>query len=292
MARRPARAPPAEARPSGRHGRGAAGRGGGRRGKAGSSTSARASARSGSRWLSAPRLRRPIWSRSIPSWRGSPRPTPSATGFSARTRVLTARRSRPESAPRRPGWSNWPIASSPTRRSSSPGRSAPLRTKAGRARMSCRPRRPGATLADWISASLAILAPGGLFVMIHRPDALGADPRRDRRAARRAGASAGSSDHRLERASAAPFGGEGVQSAAAPCAGARSAWGRRPPHRRSGRDPSRRAAYRLGRPASPAGLKLYRRRQCSVLRATQSFQSLNLIFLQLEMAGPSGDNTN
>ena len=31
---------------------------------------------------------------------------------------------------------------------------------------------PGATLADWIQASLAILAPGGRFVMIHRPDAL------------------------------------------------------------------------------------------------------------------------
>jgi tRNA1(Val) A37 N6-methylase TrmN6 len=32
----------------------------------------------------------------------------------------------------------------------------------------------GATLADWIQASLAMLAPGGRFVMIHRPDALGA----------------------------------------------------------------------------------------------------------------------
>jgi tRNA1(Val) A37 N6-methylase TrmN6 len=31
-----------------------------------------------------------------------------------------------------------------------------------------------ATLADWIHASLAMLAPGGRFVMIHRPDALGA----------------------------------------------------------------------------------------------------------------------
>jgi tRNA1(Val) A37 N6-methylase TrmN6 len=30
----------------------------------------------------------------------------------------------------------------------------------------------GAGLAQWISASLAMLAPGGLFVMIHRPDAL------------------------------------------------------------------------------------------------------------------------
>jgi tRNA1(Val) A37 N6-methylase TrmN6 len=31
----------------------------------------------------------------------------------------------------------------------------------------------GAGLADWIQASLAILAPGGRFVMIHRPEALG-----------------------------------------------------------------------------------------------------------------------
>jgi tRNA1(Val) A37 N6-methylase TrmN6 len=30
----------------------------------------------------------------------------------------------------------------------------------------------GATLVDWIQASLAILAPGGRFVMIHRPEAL------------------------------------------------------------------------------------------------------------------------
>ena len=30
-----------------------------------------------------------------------------------------------------------------------------------------------AGLADWIQASLAMLAPGGRFVMIHRPDALG-----------------------------------------------------------------------------------------------------------------------
>jgi tRNA1(Val) A37 N6-methylase TrmN6 len=36
------------------------------------------------------------------------------------------------------------------------------------------PAETGATLADWISASLAILAPGGRFAMIHRPDALSA----------------------------------------------------------------------------------------------------------------------
>jgi tRNA1(Val) A37 N6-methylase TrmN6 len=36
------------------------------------------------------------------------------------------------------------------------------------------PAETGAALADWISASLAILAPGGRFVMIHRPEALSA----------------------------------------------------------------------------------------------------------------------
>ena len=60
----------------------------------------------------------------------------------------------------------------------------------------------GAMLADWIQASLAMLAPGGRFVMIHRPDALSPDSRRGWKPARRAGASAGSSDvdtsaHRL-----------------------------------------------------------------------------------------------
>jgi tRNA1(Val) A37 N6-methylase TrmN6 len=34
------------------------------------------------------------------------------------------------------------------------------------------PEASGATLEAWIRASLAILAPGGRFVMIHRPDAL------------------------------------------------------------------------------------------------------------------------
>jgi tRNA1(Val) A37 N6-methylase TrmN6 len=43
----------------------------------------------------------------------------------------------------------------------------------GKARAHILPRaEAGAALADWIQASLAILAPGGRFVMIHRPDAL------------------------------------------------------------------------------------------------------------------------
>jgi tRNA1(Val) A37 N6-methylase TrmN6 len=43
----------------------------------------------------------------------------------------------------------------------------------GKARAHVLPRgETGASLADWIQASLAILAPGGRFVMIHRPEAL------------------------------------------------------------------------------------------------------------------------
>jgi tRNA1(Val) A37 N6-methylase TrmN6 len=43
----------------------------------------------------------------------------------------------------------------------------------GKARAHVLPRvEAGDALADWIQASLAILAPGGRFVMIHRPDAL------------------------------------------------------------------------------------------------------------------------
>ncbi|HTZ66278.1 MAG TPA: methyltransferase, partial [Roseiarcus sp.] len=44
----------------------------------------------------------------------------------------------------------------------------------GKARAHVLTPEAGGTLADWISASLAILKPGGRFVMIHRPDALGA----------------------------------------------------------------------------------------------------------------------
>ena len=92
-------------------------------------------------------------------------------GLQARTRVLRLDALNPGSAARR-GWRNRPVASSPTRHSSTPTRSAPLPTQAKRERMSWPAAEAGATLADWIQASLAILAPGGRFVMIHRPDAL------------------------------------------------------------------------------------------------------------------------
>ena len=57
-------------------------------------------------------------------------------------------------------------------------------TRARGRRQDARRRRRGASKA-WIVACLALLAPGGRFIMIHRPDALGANPRRVRTPARR-----------------------------------------------------------------------------------------------------------
>ncbi len=42
----------------------------------------------------------------------------------------------------------------------------------GKARAHVMAAESGVTLAEWMQASLAMLAPGGRFVMIHRPDAL------------------------------------------------------------------------------------------------------------------------
>ena len=78
--------------------------------------------------------------------------------------------------------------------------------------------QPGATLADWVQASLAMLAPGGRFVMIHRPDALGSilaaiGGRLGALALLPVHPTIGASAHRLLR-----LGREGLKSAAAPCA--------------------------------------------------------------------------
>ena len=216
MAGRPARAPPAEARPSGRDGRRPARGGGGRRRQgrivdvgAGVGAVGLALAQ-----RNAACLRRSCRDRSR-GWRRLPMATRSATGF-RRARASCGSTSSTRGRAARRGWRNWPVASSPTRRSSTPTRSASLPTKARRERMSWPAASRARRLADWIQASLAMLAPGGRFVMIHRPEALGADPRRDWKPARRARASAGSSDHRRERASPARLGRQGLQGAAAP----------------------------------------------------------------------------
>ena len=107
-----------------------------------------------------------------------------------------------------------------------------------------------AGLAYWIEASIAMLAPRGRFVMIHRPEALSVILEAIGCEARRGRASACLSNPRSERPSPACLRGAGLQGPAAPCAGARPAWRRRPADARSGRHPSRRAVDRLGRVGS------------------------------------------
>ena len=90
----------------------------------------------------------------------------------------------------------------------------------GRARAHVLPRaEAGAALAQWIQASLAILAPKR--AVRDDPPARRAwrDPCRNWEPARRAGAAAGSSDDRGERASSARLRREGLQGPAAPGAG-------------------------------------------------------------------------
>ena len=156
-----------------------------------------------------------------------------ASGAHARpagsTRSIGASAGRPGFSTRRPS------ASSPTRRSSRPRRFAPLPTKAERARMSCRARRP----ARRSPTGFPGLARDSRARRAVRDDPPARrawrDPRRDRRAAWRAGAAAGSSDERRERASSAGLGREGLQGPAAHCAGADPAWGRRAADGRGGR---------------------------------------------------------
>jgi tRNA1(Val) A37 N6-methylase TrmN6 len=94
-------------------------------------------------------------------------------GLEARTRVLRLDVLNPK-ARREAGLTEWAscVATNPpffdagTVRASPDQRKAQAHVMAG--------AEAGATLGGWIQASLSILAPGGRFVMIHRPDALGA----------------------------------------------------------------------------------------------------------------------
>ena len=228
MAWRPAHAHPAEARPSGRDGRRPARCGGGRR----SARPDRRRRRGGRRGRPGAgsaliRLRPSILSRSIPSWRRLPKGNAARNGLQARTRVLRLDVLNPRER-REAGLAESAgcVVTNPPFFDAKAVRASPDESKA-RAHVLAG-AEAGATLADWIQASLAILAPGGRFVMIHRPDALSADPRRDWKPARRACASAGSSDDRRERASPARLGRERLQGPAAPRARARPARGRRP----------------------------------------------------------------
>ena len=118
----------------------------------------------------------------------------------------------------------------------------------GKARAHVFARTPaGAGLADWISASLAILAPGGRFVMIHRPEAVSVILAALENRTRRDGALPVHPAHWRECASSARLGGERLEGAAQHRAGAHSARLRWAADRRGGRASSRRAADRLGR---------------------------------------------
>ena len=100
----------------------------------------------------------------------------------------------------------------------------------------------GAALEAWIRASLALLRPGGRFVMIHRPDALAAILAAVETSTRRGGAAAGPSLRERGGPSAHDRGRQGLQGAAADRAGADPARDRRAPHSPGRRYPPWRGA--------------------------------------------------
>ena len=148
-------------------------------------------------------------------------------GLEARTRVLRLDALNPKER-RAAGLTEWAgcVVTNPPFFDAQTVRASPDRGKA-RAHVLGH-AEAGAALGDWIQASLAILAPGGRFVMIHRPDALALILAA---IGSRLGALAllpVSSDHRRERASSARLGRKGIKSAAAHRAGALAARSRRP----------------------------------------------------------------
>ena len=155
-----------------------------------------------------------------------------ASGAHAR---LAARRAQFQRSAARRGSLNRPIASSPTRRSSTPGRFASLPDE-GKARAHVLAGAEAGATPRGLDSGFAGDARAGGAVRDDPPARRAErDPRGDRRPARRARGSARSSDARRERASFACLGREGVQGAAAARAGARPARRRRPPDAGSGR---------------------------------------------------------
>ncbi len=187
----------------------------------------------------------PISSRSIPGWRNSRRATRRATDFKPQARILRIDALDPR-ARRKAGLSESAdcVVTNPPFFEAGTVRVSP---DEGKARAHVMPADSGATLATWVQASLAILKPGGLFVMIHRPEALGAilagiGSRLGGIALLPVHPTLGASAHRL-----LVSGVKGSKAPLAPRAGPDPARGRRTPHGGSGRDPSRRAVDRLGR---------------------------------------------
>ena len=108
-----------------------------------------------------------------------------------------------------------------------------------------------APLARWIVAALSLLQPGGRFVMIHRPDALTGDPRRDRAAARRGGGAADPSRRRCARPPHPPRRRERRPEPARPAARTGAARAGRRLHALRAGAASGRGAHRLGRAGAP-----------------------------------------
>ncbi len=161
-----------------------------------------------------------ILSNSIPSWRGSPKSNAARNGLQARTRVLRLDALNPKER-REAGLAEFgrlrrhqPAV---LRRQGGP-RLSGQRQGAG----ACLSPRRGGRGACRLDSGFACDSRAGRAVCDDPPARRAErDPRRDRKPARRAGASAGSSDDRRERASSAGLGRERLQGPAAPCAGAR-----------------------------------------------------------------------
>ena len=177
MAWRPAHARPAEARPSRRDGRRAARRGGGRRSARPDRRRRRRSRRGRPGARSAHALASVDLVEIDPELARLAESNAARNGLQARARVL--RLDALNSTERREAGlvesascvvTNPPFFDAETVRASPDEGKARAHVLAG--------AEAGASLADWIQASLAILAPGGRFVMIHRPDALARSSRR------------------------------------------------------------------------------------------------------------------
>ena len=152
-------------------------------GKAGSSTSARESARSGWRWLSATRLPPSISSKSIPSSRRLAESNAARNGLQSRTRFLRldALNSRERREAGLAESANC-VVTNPPFFDAKAVRASP---DAGKARAHVLPPERGVGRLDSALRS-PCSPPGGRFVMIHRPDALSDDACGDRKPARRA----------------------------------------------------------------------------------------------------------
>ena len=228
MAWRPAHACPAEARPSGRDGRRPARRGGGRRSQG---RIVDVGAGVGAVGLALAQ-RNPLASVDLveidPELAALAERNAARNGLETRTRVLRLDALNPKER-REAG-----LTESASLRRHQPAilrrPRGPRLSRRGQSARACLGRGGAGSLADWIQASLAMLAPGGRFVMIHRPDALSVilaaiGGRLGALALLPVHPTIGASAHRL-----LVSGVKGSKAPLAHCARAHPAWGRRPTH--------------------------------------------------------------